>query len=113
MRRIFVCARTFRIFDKATTEEKSAHTKAMLYVRDKLGAHAYESALSGGLLEHLKAADEGLLWRHTKPQVFRTLFMDDIISWSWQSQAMTVPKGQNGIPAEPTYGQHMVLIANS
>lgn len=62
---------------------------SMAYVRDKMSAHIDCSVMSIGLKKLVEQESTGIALRTRKPeQRFRTLFVDDILSFSWQEKAL-------------------------
>ena len=66
----------------------TAADKGFKHVRDKLTAHIDDDAISAGLDKVLENNDLGVILRRDSPTRVRAIFVDDIISRSWQSQAL-------------------------
>jgi hypothetical protein len=77
-----------------TKDEQSEHTKALIYVRDRIGAHVDVDAVKAGLNHLLTETSDGILWKNPEPKRFRALFIDNVLSGCWMSKGMAIPDAE-------------------
>ncbi|MBX3151511.1 hypothetical protein KF728_15260 [Candidatus Obscuribacterales bacterium] len=70
---------------------------SLKHVRDKLAAHADDSAFSSGLKKLIETSETGMVVRTHSPQRFRAFFVDDIVSKNWEDKAIGPANSADGV----------------